>query len=441
MKIFLLVFLATILADNVQAEDFLELSSSELIQVKASRPYFVRNVGRVTVESKYGHSEGFRNALKNLLFSSGAFDSDASDKLKVNATFLEFNRDNADGAFERSYFVKVKYDLLDGEKVVGSWTIGTHGSSNVLMAENRDGDALETTLKRNLRSFLLNLKSSFDPEDSEKARLALVEIGSESDSNGLRSIVGFLVLGTGSAVKATGSAVGAMAGAMASPEFQQNLSNFSAELNENNKKTTELYQHALNGTRPLTKGEIEAAQMAAETANRRDHPERNSDDHPSTNQHRSTPSQSQSSLKISISSSPNNQAAASSEIPSEPYVRYTTEYASNGMERCRQAELDWNQARNGTSRAHLSDCVRGELGFSESGSSTSGQQAACSQIMEFHQKRAGEYHQGWISRDYGCDCNEMTEHSPDRNRYGGMCTRYVLIDYYRPASQAGGRAQ
>lgn len=210
MRVVIFILLSTIQINNVFANTFFDISPSESNQFKASRPYFIQRLGRVTVEAdtQYPFLDDFRHALRNNLFESGAFNNEAENKLKLNATFLQVSQ-SIDG-FQISYALKINYNLLDGDKVIGSWIVTTQATSTSLRGDRRADYALGTATQRNIRSFLLSLKYSYDPAGSEVARQALIDLGGESNSDAMNisSLAGYLILGTATAVKTTASVAG-----------------------------------------------------------------------------------------------------------------------------------------------------------------------------------------------------------------------------------------
>lgn len=216
MKLVLSLFFL-VMANHALAVDNYELSSSELKQLKASSAYFKRNLGRVSVENF--NDDEFRHFLKNELTACGAFSEVAEEKLRVRATAIDISDDsNGDSDVpalsgrSRTYHAKFKYELLDGENVVASWVIKTHGTSNSVTAD-RNMEAYLSAIKRNVRSFILTLKATYDPVGAEDARNALVALGSESDNT--RSIVGSLFLGGVAVARTTAAAVDSVADGLA----------------------------------------------------------------------------------------------------------------------------------------------------------------------------------------------------------------------------------
>lgn len=275
--------LMLLLASSAWSAD-LELTSSEERQLHASRPYFNRNLGRVTLEadnaclycgnfspSFYRSSKeeildrlfSAKQLLKAQLQASGVFTDASDNKLGLRVTVLSMVHDSSDGNNDKFSIssgvsmitqVKLNYELLDKTNVVASWQISTKATSNSVGQHDRIIESTDIALTRNIRAFILKLKMDYDPTESSEARESLAELDGETDNT--RSILGYLVVGgavTGQAAIKTASVVSkGMADACRSDPSCANgegsrraQANLDATIANSNRQNAEMYERGV----------------------------------------------------------------------------------------------------------------------------------------------------------------------------------------------------
>ncbi|RYG96298.1 MAG: hypothetical protein EON58_12380 [Alphaproteobacteria bacterium] len=142
----------------------------------------------------------------------------------------------------------IRYDLYDGDNIIGSWTVQSSAQSNSLAAATRIAESFDIAAKRNVRALILTIVRDHNPSEAKRAGLALAQLDSEVDST--RTAFGYLMFGAARTTGAVGSAVGAIA---------QNGHAIAAGLNEaaaSSRAITSIAQHPLG--RPTYKHDLDA---------------------------------------------------------------------------------------------------------------------------------------------------------------------------------------
>lgn len=185
----------------------------------------------------------FRAQFKQLVQESGVL-SGEGPRLQWRATLDDFVATSTVSAYEERQHLltaggvltiraAVRYELLDGEKVLAAWRVESAGSSGTIQ---RWDEACGRALSRNLRKFFASLKQDLVQDLTPEEKSLIARIDGERD--GKRSLVGNVVLGlsragakTGQVVSTVGWAV--MGGLAASaPALQESFAQANANLDQ-----------------------------------------------------------------------------------------------------------------------------------------------------------------------------------------------------------------
>lgn len=203
----------------------LTLSVSESAQAASPKPLLDRRLGRVTlsiqapcltcgnstffpragaVEARF--SSDFLNELKTQLRQNGVLSKDAAQRLALHVNVLKISHDNTAGEQAQREnplthggtqvtTITMEYVLSDGDQEIFRQSLSSKGQSNSLGVTDGPLEALDASLKKNLRVFLLSLKGALDPAFAPQAQQLASQIS--EDDPGTRSFLGYLVVGLG----------------------------------------------------------------------------------------------------------------------------------------------------------------------------------------------------------------------------------------------------
>lgn len=158
----------------------------------------------------------FRSQLKNVLFDSGLMSGEGTranwratvERLSGESSLShsEERRSPLTSGAVLTMTTVVRYELLSGQAVQGTWLVESRGSSG--STGRRWEEAIARALGRNIRKFVATLKQDLVRDLSPAEQAFIASIDQERD--GTRSLVGNIVLGvvkTTSAVASAGTAV------------------------------------------------------------------------------------------------------------------------------------------------------------------------------------------------------------------------------------------
>lgn len=259
----------------------LTLTSAESTGATSNVTLFDRQVGQVTLtwsglciacgdfsdNYTYGHDHVVRRLksrelerfISNQLSSSNIFSRQSTGTVDIRAQITDLAQESSIGAAAEkkrkmssgavlTARMSVRYDMYDGEEVVGSWTVSSSAQSNSLAAATRIAESFDLAAKRNVRALILTIIENHNPKDAHRARLALAQLESEVDST--RTAFGYLMFGAGRTAGAVGAVVEAVA---------ENGGAIAAGMNEaaaSSRAITSIAQHPLG--QPTTSYEPEA---------------------------------------------------------------------------------------------------------------------------------------------------------------------------------------
>lgn len=163
------------------------------------------------IAAKYSgiYQMDFRAQLKQAVLESGVLRG-TGPRLRWRATLEKFAPSSTVSAYEERQHpltagavltirTAVRYELLEGDKVLAGWLIESHGSSGTLQKWD---EACGRALARNLRKFFASLKQDLVPDltAAEISQIALID----GERDGRRSLVGNVMLGLSRAGRTAG---------------------------------------------------------------------------------------------------------------------------------------------------------------------------------------------------------------------------------------------
>ena len=254
MRSFYLASLAAILVGLlcpvVWAMEGVELSESESRLSGSEIPLCARRLGRVTVKitapclncgdtylSGSAHLEHivrtrlngeFAKELTHQLRTNGIFDRQSEKRISLQVNLLKISHDSSVGAHAESQSpitnggvmvtsLTLEYILSDGDSEVLRISLSTKGTSDSLSEYDIMSESLNSSLKKNLRIFLLATKAAFAPSFAKTAEVQIQAINAQNEST--RSILGSFAFALGKIGNGAVAVVGETVKVLGSPEF------------------------------------------------------------------------------------------------------------------------------------------------------------------------------------------------------------------------------
>lgn len=224
-RIFLFSMLVLLFAPLVQARP-IELSSEEMRLTGSTTPLMDRRIGRVTFEDRAkcrgcGNQDAmlartsgpFMNELKKQLRNNGVLSPEAERRLSLRVVLTDasyqFTQGNTKFSGELSISMTLSYILSDGDQEILNEPITTQATSKSAPVY-RETDALDETLRKNLRLFLLSFKAALEPEFVATAEREIRAITNENYDT--RSLTGRFFSGLASTGKGVAKVSGSVLG-------------------------------------------------------------------------------------------------------------------------------------------------------------------------------------------------------------------------------------